>query len=157
MSTTLGPLGSDEQWAVATFPGIAGKFRKTSDFDGNYNCLCWALGRSDAFLFPAGNIPPYSWPPGIPEEWSIAAIREIFLREGYTEGTNSVALEAGWEKVAFYVENVDSPTHFSRQLPNGKWTSKLGSHIDVEHDDLNCLEGVRYGRRAIILKRRKQP
>jgi hypothetical protein len=139
-----------------TFPGIAGRFRKTSNFDENYNCLCWALGRTDTFLTPAADIPPYSWPDGIPAEWSTSAIREIFVRAGYTEETDSIELEDGWEKVAFYVENVDTPTHFARQLPNGRWTSKLGMHIDVEHDDLNCLEGPRYGRLGLILKRRRQ-
>ena len=149
------PIDPDEQRTVEIFPGIAGKFRKTSSNDANYNCLTWALGRSDIWLSPVVRIPPYSWPPGIPEEWSVAAIREIFVREGYTEETDSVELEDGWEKVAFFIENNGDPTHFSRQLPNGKWTSKLGGLIDIEHNNLKCLEGPHYGRQGLILKREK--
>ena len=40
--------------------------------------------------------------------------------------------EPGYEKVVIYVKD-GSPTHAARQLANGKWTSKLGAHIDVEH------------------------
>jgi len=150
------PTDRDEQWAARTFPGIAGRFRKTSDYDEGYNCLAWALGRNDGWLYPAINIPPYTWPAGVPEDWSVAAIREIFARNGYTEETDSSDLEDEWEKVAFYIANNGEPLHFSRQLPNGKWTSKLGKQIDIEHDDLICLEGANYGTLGLILKRRKQ-
>ena len=44
------------------------------------------------------------------------------------------------------------PTHAARQLPNGKWTSKLGRWEDIEHD-LEGLTGEMYGSVQQILKR----
>ena len=40
------------------------------------------------------------------------------------------------------------------RLPSGKWTSKLGSLEDIEHE-LRDLEGRHYGRVQLILKRRR--
>lgn len=39
-----------------------------------------------------------------------------------------------------------------RQLPTGRWTSKLGQAEDIEHD-LRALEGEIYRAVALILKR----
>ncbi len=44
--------------------------------------------------------------------------------------------------------------HMARQLPSGHWTSKLGDLDDIEHD-LSALEGIEYGRVAMILARKK--
>jgi hypothetical protein len=44
------------------------------------------------------------------------------------------------------------PTHAARQLPNGKWTSKLGRWQDIEHE-LDGLVGEMYGTVKQILKR----
>jgi hypothetical protein len=46
------------------------------------------------------------------------------------------------------------PTHAARQLPNGKWTSKLGRWQDIEYE-LDGLVGKMYGTVTVnqILKR----
>jgi hypothetical protein len=44
------------------------------------------------------------------------------------------------------------PTHAARQVGYGKWTSKLGSLVDIEHD-INGVSGTRYGSVAVIMKR----
>ena len=43
-------------------------------------------------------------------------------------------------------------THATRQLPNGKWTSKLGDWEDISHE-LEGIEGEKYGNIYQILKR----
>jgi hypothetical protein len=58
---------------------------------------------------------------------------------------------SGVEKIAIYVRS-DIPSHVARQLPNGKWTSKLGLREDIEHD-LEALEGPEYGSVVLILSR----
>jgi hypothetical protein len=35
-------------------------------------------------------------------------------------------LEEGFEKVAIYVDESETPTHMAKQLPSGMWTSKCG-------------------------------
>jgi hypothetical protein len=61
-------------------------------------------------------------------------------------------LEPGFEKVALYA--IDSePQHATRQLPCGLWTSKLGELEDIQHETLEALEGVEYGRVILIMRR----
>jgi hypothetical protein len=64
------------------------------------------------------------------------------------------ALEPGIEKVAIYADlPADSWTHAARQLPNGRWTSKLGDFEDIEHDTPEGLAGNVYLSLAYIMKR----
>jgi hypothetical protein len=146
----------DEQWALRKFPGLAGKFRRTSDPTEDYNCLAWALGLTNAWIDPIDHQiwPGKYWPPGIPEDWSVTTTREILARSGYAEETTNEYLELEWEKVALFAKN-SGDLHFARQLPSGKWTSKLGMQIDIEHDDLGSLTGTEYGRVILILKRKR--
>lgn len=134
-------------------PKLAGRYRKTSSATFEYNCLAWALGANWAFFSPESKHLGYYWPPGVPREWNLRNIRKIFNLHGYHDETNSRILETGFEKVAFYVDNEGEPSHFARQLESGKWTSKLGDLIDIEHDDLECLECEDYGEVSLILKR----
>jgi hypothetical protein len=48
------------------------------------------------------------------------------------------------EKVALYGSTF-LYTHAARQLLNGKWTSKLGRSVDIEHDTPDDLAGGVYG------------
>jgi hypothetical protein len=47
----------------------------------------------------------------------------------------------------------DNPTHFSRQLENGRWTSKLCDAFDVEHETLEAVE-VYFGKAYFFLKKK---
>ena len=62
--------------------------------------------------------------------------------------------ENGFEKVALYVDKDGAPTHAARQLPNGKWTSKLGNGEDIEHETIHVVEGDGYGKAKYFLKRK---
>jgi len=44
------------------------------------------------------------------------------------------------------------PLHVARQLPSGRWSSKLGALQDIEHD-LHDLEGTEYGSVVLVMKR----
>jgi hypothetical protein len=44
-------------------------------------------------------------------------------------------------------------THAARQLPTGKWTSKLGKGEDIEHDTPEDVAGGVYGDVMQIMKR----
>ena len=62
------------------------------------------------------------------------------------------SLERGYEKVALFTDLQGKPTHAARQLPNGSWTSKLGTYEDISHG-IYGLEGSQYGDVAQYLKR----
>jgi hypothetical protein len=66
-------------------------------------------------------------------------------------------MEAGFEKIAIYVDGDGVPTHAARQLSDGAWTSKLGEWEDIRHLTLEAMEddglGLGYGKVSLILKR----
>lgn len=65
--------------------------------------------------------------------------------------------EMGFEKVAIYSDEHGWPTHVARQIPSGRWTSKLGASEDIEHDRLEALEGSVYGKVVRVLRRERRP
>ncbi|MBI4027853.1 MAG: hypothetical protein HY360_22905 [Verrucomicrobia bacterium] len=133
-------------------PG-SGSFRKTSDRTPAYNCIAWAAGETHRRWWPDQMKTGY-WPKGIPRESTLAAFVQAFGTLGY-EPCDKPKLEAGFEKVAIYVGEGDKPKHAARQLPNGRWASKLGDEIDIEHD-LNGVEGTIYGKAVRFLKRKNE-
>jgi hypothetical protein len=148
-------LPIDEAKAVQAFPKIVGNYRKTSEETIVYNCLAWALGIDWAWFQHDMRLAGYYWPPGFPREWTEATIRKIFEFHGYKEETLSRDFEPDYVKIAFYIDETGEPTHFARQTSDGKWTSKLGDLIDIEHNNLECLEGDgQYGKVSFLLKRR---
>ncbi|HEV2401460.1 MAG TPA: hypothetical protein VGS27_31280 [Candidatus Sulfotelmatobacter sp.] len=154
--------GYDELAEVLTlehyFPGLKGQtgYKRTSDATSEYNCLAWALGINWARYDPEPNCPGYYWFPNVERVWSLRAIRKIFEYHGY-ELCDSYELEHGYEKVVFYLDQSGEPQHFARQLADGKWTSKLGDFIDIEHDDLNSIVCTDYGKPGTVLRRRLRP
>jgi len=121
-------------------------FRETSDADEEYNCIAWAAEVTDEWWDPNG-----VWPDGVPQNYEAGSFVEMYERHGFIE-CNDVELEAGFDKVVIYIKGREV-THAARQLPNGKWTSKLGSDDDIEHDNLSDIAGGDYGEPARYLKR----
>lgn len=84
-------------------------------------------------------------------EATIEAFLAAFSMLGYEE-CSSGELEGGYEKVALYADDRGVPTHAARQLPNGRWTSKLGHAEDIVHSSLQEI-GNGYGRAVAFLRR----
>jgi hypothetical protein len=114
-----------------------------------YNCIAWAAGFNDDWWWP-DPMGVSTWPKSARREETVAAFEEAFQSLGYVSGSDN-SLEPGFEKVAIYALN-GAPKHAARQLPSGRWTSKLGELEDVEHA-LDGLNGVWYGTVVSILKR----
>lgn len=72
---------------------------------------------------------------------------------GY-EPCDSADLEHGFEKIALYRGELDLFSHVAKQLPDGEWTSKLGSGNDIVHRSVNAFEGSHYGSPVRFMKRR---
>jgi len=60
--------------------------------------------------------------------------------------------EPGIEKAAVYAKG-GLPTHVARQLPDGRWSSKLGGDVLVGHATPHGVEGPVYGDVACYLGR----
>ena len=122
--------------------------RVTSPPTKEYNCIAWAAGDDKRFWWPLGGY----WPPAAPRETSLEAFLKVFSNLGY-EKCATGDLEEGYRKVAIYAKD-GIPTHAARQLDDGKWTSKLGKEVDVEHDAL-MLPVPNYGLPVVFLRRKK--
>jgi DNA modification methylase len=118
-----------------------------------YNCIAWAAGDNEAWWWPDANN-QYYWPDGVPRNESLEAFINVFELMGYTI-CDTYEYEKGIEKIAIYVDSTRKPTHASRQLNSGSWTSKLGSWVDIEHD-LDGISGSEYGSIAVFMKRTKR-
>ena len=135
----------------SAFPRLAGTdYRVTSPRDDAYNCIAWAAGATDNWWWPVGTGRTY-WPSGAPRAVTVDAFREAFASLGYIASPTE-ELESQFEKIALFAKAEDKPTHAARQLPSGRWTSKLGMMEDIEHA-LRDLEGTVYGSVVLIVKR----
>lgn len=83
-------------------------------------------------------------------EETLDAFAAAFATLGYAPCSDERP-EHGFEKIALFAA-AGLPTHAARQLPGGRWTSKLGLREDVEHD-LHAVAGEVYGTAALVLKR----
>jgi hypothetical protein len=134
------------------FPNLTeGGYSLTSPRSPFYNCIAWAVQDVITWWEP-DMMNNYYWPPGVPREYSLDAYRRAYETLGFTECLNA-HLEEGFEKIAIYIGSDGEPTHAARQLASGKWTSKLGKLEDIEHSNLECLQGEEYGVIGLIMKR----
>ena len=142
------PVSVDLEYA---FPGLRGtSYEITSRADRSYNCIAWAAGDASRWWWPDDQ---NFWPKDVTARPSLAAFSQVFARLGY-EVCENASMENGWEKIAIYAMEDGSPTHAARQLPDGSWTSKLGRAEDISHVTLDSICGDRYGKVAILLRRR---
>lgn len=150
MFLTFGPL-------ELRFPRLASShYEITSDATDRYNCLAWAIGDEDSWWAPIEG-DGISWPDDLPWEWTLETVQSVLATVGY-EPCQDGDLVDGIEKVALYADE-ENVAHVARQLPDGRWTSKLGSDCDIEHE-LEALEGFedspdayRYGRVVAFMSR----
>jgi hypothetical protein len=137
----------------AAFPGLrTTSFRVTSPADPIYNCIAWAAGVATAWWWPLTDAQRFFWPAGVPREITLDAFLSAFQSIGYVVCPDE-SVEPGFDKIALFADAEGTPTHAARQLPAGRWTSKLGQADDIEHE-LRALEGAIYGSVACFMKRR---
>lgn len=135
------------------FPNLtSGNSRERSLESQDYNCIAWAASDTAKPWWPDDD---GYWPEGanIPREVTLPAFIAAFQSIGYVV-CDSGDLEMGVEKIAIYT-SATGPTHAARQLSTGKWTSKLGLDVDIEHDSVSDVAGGLYGTVACFLKRKR--
>jgi hypothetical protein len=138
-------------WQSADFPDLQEEHHKvTSPATREYNCIAWAAGDTENWWWPDAMGTAY-WPLNVPREVTILAFQLAYGTLGFTP-CNDSSLEIGFEKIALYAL-AGEPTHATRQLANGHWTSKLGDFEDIEHATIECLHGPCYGTVIIYMRR----
>lgn len=119
---------------------------ETSPRSTKYNCIAWAAGDCSKFWWPL-----YAyWPSGVSTDLTLDSFIAAFKTLGY-QSCNGSEYEPNFEKIAIYTKS-GQPTHAARQLVNGRWTSKLGRYVDIEHS-IDALDGPAYGSVEAYLKR----
>jgi hypothetical protein len=122
--------------------------RATSPASIDYNCIAWSVSDTENWWQPG-----VYWPiPAQPQDYGIDVLKQLFASLGYADCGLNADMEPGFEKVALFAQSLFY-THAARQLPNGKWTSKLGNAEDIEHDTPHDVAGGIYGNVIGIMKR----
>ena len=132
------------------FPNLKPEeYKISSPKDKRYNCIAFAVGDTEKWWDPdaLGN---YYWPSNIPREYTIRAFKELFQYMGYSECKNA-KIESGFEKVALFIKS-GIPKHTAKQINSGRWVSKIGDHVDIEHPLESLNEGF-YGNVGYIFKK----
>ena len=133
------------------FPGLQGQpYQIKSPRDRRYNCIAFAVGDNRNWWWP-DLTEEDTWPAGVVRVATVEAFRDAFATLGYMV-CDHAQLEPGFEKIALFAL-AGVPKHAARQLPSGRWTSKLGPREDIEHA-LHDLTGVVYGSVVLVMKRR---
>lgn len=138
----------------AIFPDLSQDAIETSPQDDAYNCIAWAASDTQRHWWPV-DFPTNGvyWPIDPPEE-SVDGFIAAFATLGY-EVCADGAVDQSFEKLALYVDAQGVPTHMARQLPSGKWTSKIGRLLeDIEHPTCEELQSG-YGNVRLFLRRSK--
>ncbi len=131
-------------------------YAKTSDKNPRYNCVAWAADwEMNLWWEPFLKGPGIYWP-DVPEGYYIDNYARAFATIGYVEcALSDKHHEPGFDKIALYRGQLDLFSHVSKQLHNGKWTSKLGRGNDIVHNSLEAFEdcAYRFGSVAKIMRR----
>ena len=133
------------------FPYLATTgFRPTSPPTPEYNCIAWTADEVDVWWWPDPDF-MYFWPAQVPRQETIEAFVQAYQTLGY-EKCDNAELEFGYHKIAIYAL-FRKPTHAAKQLPSGKWSSKLGQNVDIEHDVIEGVCGPEYGSVEVIMRK----
>jgi len=128
-------------------------YRVTSPASSVYNCIAWAAEEDGRWWWPDPR-GFYYWPQDVPRTDALESFIHAFGVLGFVSCGEAAEVEAEHEKVALYGKE-GRVKHAARQLPDGRWTSKLGQNIDIEHS-LEALTGRIHGSVIAILRRRRQ-
>lgn len=136
-------------WIEEHIPGASNRHQITSDPTAEYNCIAWAAGVEDEWW---SHLPGYKWP--TTRSPLVSSLIRVFETLGYHLDATDLpgSLETGYEKVAIYASG-ELWTHAAKQLPSGRWASKLGVEEDIRHDSAECLQGTMYGQIHCYMRR----
>ena len=140
-------------WSPGDLPNLHSENHSITSPRKNRNCIAWAAGFDTRWWWPTGG---GFWLEGVPKETSLSAFLKAFATLGYEECKDGI-LEAGYEKVALYSKGDPNgafvPKHAARQLSDGRWTSKLGPLEDIEHSNVEDVNGPSYGTPVRFMRR----
>lgn len=144
-------MGKEKQIPIdSDFPNsTSDNFIKSSEPTILYNCIAWAVGESHRWWQPARF---RFWPSGALYNTSKEALIDAYEKIGFEKCDNGKG-EDGFLKVALYTKDNINYEHAARLEQDGKWKSKLGVDIDIDHS-LEALENGLYGNIYQFMKKK---
>lgn len=133
-----------------SFPRLGDGFEVLAPASSTYNCIAWALGKDDRWV----------WPSGHGRQVNTADFDALFAFHGYKRITSlNYDKVAGYDKLVLYAKanefGVPEPTHGARQLTDGSWSSKLGKLPLIRHLHPDDIDGGTYGEAYAVYTREK--
>ena len=116
----------------------------TSRIDFGYNCVAWALDRTDRWWQPGSGHPFRYWPNPNADS-KLDSYLHMFADYGYSVCVDA-NLEENFSKIVIYVDSQGGFLHVAKQLDSGAWSSKCGGESDITHRTPYVLEGPEYGK-----------
>lgn len=142
---------ADKEHLEGSFPRLRNsRYAVTSPDDPRYNCHAFAMGESHRWWEPTPIAGTAYWPAGAKRDRDLACFEDTYRMLGF-EKCSDGSLETGYVKVALFVKG-GTVTHTARQLSSGRWQSKLGQWLDLEHE-IEGLEGDAYGNVVSFMKK----
>ena len=135
------------------FPALRGtSWDIKSDGTPVYNCLAWAVGENHRRW---DTDKPHYWPDNNRHKFGIAYLVAAYRAVGFVvSNIDACVPDAEYEKIVLYCRDTEG-SHAARLLANGRWTSKIGSHEDIEHETPGSLIGSVYGKPMVYMRRKK--
>ncbi|MCY4276579.1 MAG: hypothetical protein OXE81_01915 [Gammaproteobacteria bacterium] len=136
-----------ERLLAEQFPKLASEgFHIVEQASRRYNCIAYAAGDTTDWWWPGRY-----WPPWATVNHKIESLEELFAGLDYGECDDD-SFEAGYEKVVLYV-SFGRFEHAARQVPTGRWRSKMGRGPLIEHLSPESLAGGVYGSPTAYMRR----
>ena len=130
------------------FPNLGlSDFEFTSLRDEDYNCVAWGLESKEdwiQFKDEEGNY-----------DLRICTYLKYFEERGYSIITDLNVNETTSKVAIYFDNNTGDFKHVSRQLDNGRWTSKIGDWEDLSHSSIEVLLGKSYGNDFVLMQKNK--
>ena len=143
---------SDLRRLIRDFPKLVDEeFEIICPASDRYNCVAYAAGDTGQ---PWSDEPEDYWPPQVARNPSIAGLENLFRWLGFKK-CNGPKLEASYQKVALYASQ-GLWTHAALQMPNGRWRSKLGIGVLIEHRTPLSVTGDLYGNVYLCMRKKSQ-
>jgi hypothetical protein len=133
-----------------SFPRLGAAYEVLGKATPAYNCVAWALGRDDRWIWPAAQ----GHAAGFDD------FDALFRTHGYRRlSALNYDRAAGYDKLVLYAKRNGSgalePTHSARQLADGSWSSKLGKLPLIRHLHPDDIDGGTYGQAHAVYVRRR--
>jgi hypothetical protein len=157
------------QLLYGMFPNLKhGDAQIASKVDAAQNCLGFVIGDKKrpwwpwswspaGYGAPGGLVPPNYWPDDLPSDETVPTIRMALERFG-CKVCDSVGdpNRNEIERAVIYASAAGTAAHVAKELPNGRWASKLGDFHDIHHRTTANLEGNVYGHVVLTLCRPRE-